>query len=63
MPSDRGQSAGHAHSEQVFRTASSPIGLQRDTPWTFNATMLTSRWFLDRLRLGPRRHPKAQHLA
>ena len=63
MPSDREQSAGHAHSEQVFKTSSSAVGLQRDTPWTLNATMRNSRRFLNRLRLGPRRHPKAQHLS
>jgi hypothetical protein len=63
MLSERGQSAGHAHSEQVFKTSSSSVGLSLDTPWTLNATMLTSRRFLDRLRLGPRRHAEHQHLS
>jgi hypothetical protein len=61
MLSERGQSAGHSHSEQVFKTSSSPVGLYLDTPWTLNATMLNSRRFLDRLRLGPRRHSEQQH--
>jgi hypothetical protein len=61
MPSERGQSANHSHSEQVFKTSSSPIGLQLDTHWTLNATMLNSRRFLDHLRLGPRRHAIEQH--
>jgi len=62
MPSERGHSAGHAHSEQVFKTSSSPVGLHLDTHGTRNTTMLNSRRFLDRLWLGPRRHPKHQHL-
>ena len=62
MLSERGQSAGHSHSEQVFKTSSSPVGLYLDTPWTLNATMLNSHRFLDRLRLWPRRNSIEQHL-
>jgi hypothetical protein len=61
MPSERGHLAGHAHSEQVFKTSSSPVGLHLDTHGRLNATMLNSRRFLDRLRLGPGRHPKQQY--
>ena len=63
MPSERGQSAGQSHSEQVFKTSSNPVGLHLDTHGTPNATMLNSRQFLDRLRLGPRGNPKEQHLS
>ncbi len=60
MPAARGQSADHAHSEQVGKTSSSPVGLLLDTHWTLNAKALNSRRFLDRLRLEPRRHAEHQ---
>jgi hypothetical protein len=56
MPSERGQSAGHSYSEQVFKTSSSPIGLPLDTHGTLNVTLLNPRRFLDRLWLRLRRH-------
>jgi hypothetical protein len=40
MPAERGQSAGHSHSEQVFKTSSSPIGLPLDTQGTLNDPIL-----------------------
>ena len=40
-----------------------PLRLHVSTPQPFNTTIIPLRHVLDRLRLGPRRHPKEQHLS
>jgi hypothetical protein len=62
VPSARGQSVGHPHSKRVFKTSSSPVGRHLSTRQPLNTTIITWHRCLDRLRLGPWRHPKEQYL-
>src|SRR5215471_8282510 len=62
MPSAGGSSAGYPLSRLVFTTSFCPLGLHLSTRRPLNTTMLNSRWFLDRLWLGPRWHAIQQHL-
>ena len=50
-------------SKWVFSSSSHPVGLHLSAPRSLTATIIKRCPFLDRLWLGPRRHPKHQHLS
>ena len=61
MLSAWGQSASHQHGKRVFNTSLHPLRLQVSARQPLTITIIKGPRGLDCLRLGPRRHPQAQH--
>jgi hypothetical protein len=54
-------SRSSALSQRVFNTPLDPLGRYLSRSQPFQLTIINRRCGLDRLRLGPRRHPIEQH--
>ena len=62
MPSAWGQSAGYQHGKRVFNTLLAPLSLHVSAPQPLTIAIIKQHRGLDYLWLGPRRHPREQHL-